>query len=142
RHRSRLRRRDAARQALVWGTDRPLGLRYPRLGQLPGRHGLRRAARQFRRAGPRCPVPPTRAGPGWRMNRPPLPTLLRAMRQQGLALGLFALGAVLLLAAVRALTGEAIAEQREAAERRALQEVLGPSLDVAMLERQILNLRP
>src|SRR5690606_23437551 len=87
-----------------------------------------------------CPVPPARTGPGQPMTRAAPFALLRAMRRQGLALGLLTLAAVLLLAAVRELTHEEISRQREAAEQRALQEVLGLDLDAAALEHQVLIL--
>lgn len=50
-----------------------------------------------------------------------------AMRQHSVRLGLFALGTAVLLTLVNIGTGERIAEQRRAAERAALEEVLPPT---------------
>ena len=50
-----------------------------------------------------------------------------SIRRHGMRLGLFALGAALLLALVNLATGERIAEQRLAAEREALAAVLPPT---------------
>lgn len=53
--------------------------------------------------------------------------ILRSVRRHSLLLGLFAAAAALIVGLVHELTREEIAQQRQAAERRALYEVLPPA---------------
>src|SRR5690606_13869393 len=85
--------------------------------------GLRRAARQLRRAADRSDHAAAHLRARRAMNR----ELLRSVRRHSLLLGLFAAAAAVIVALVHEFTREEIALQRLAAERRALYEVLPPA---------------